>query len=150
MAAQDCQKTGGNVADKEISIASRGFSELTQNWIGSSHGHSIPSLKISCKSVSCFLVILLTKKQTKILIGNNTPYWGWGNNNNNNNTKDNLYCAVIMAEGVRQWRPQTMTTNLMKFIMSPLRRHIFVCFMAKSAFWRGFSALAPYTGVGPK
>jgi len=27
--------------------------------------------------------------------------------------------------------------------------HIFVCFMAKSAFWRGFSALAPYTGVGP-
>jgi len=34
-------------------------------------------------------------------------------------------------------------------IMSPLRRHIFVCFMAKSAFWRGFSALAPYTGVGP-
>ena len=35
------------------------------------------------------------------------------------------------------------------FFMSPLRRHIFVCFMAKSAFWRGFSALAPYTGVGP-
>jgi len=29
------------------------------------------------------------------------------------------------------------------------RRHILVCFMAKSAFWRGFSALAPYTGVGP-
>ena len=29
------------------------------------------------------------------------------------------------------------------------RRHIFVCFMAKSAFWRVFSALAPYTGVGP-
>jgi len=23
------------------------------------------------------------------------------------------------------------------------------CFKAKSAFWRGFSALAPYTGVGP-
>jgi len=33
--------------------------------------------------------------------------------------------------------------------MSPLRRHIFVCFMAKSAFLRGFSALAPYSGVGP-
>jgi len=32
------------------------------------------------------------------------------------------------------------------FFMSPLRRHIFVSFMAKSAF---FSALAPYTGVGP-
>ena len=29
------------------------------------------------------------------------------------------------------------------------RRHICFCFMAKSAFWRGFSALAPYTGVGP-
>ena len=25
--------------------------ELTQNWIRSSHGHSTPSLKISCKSV---------------------------------------------------------------------------------------------------
>ena len=36
-----------------------------------------------------------------------------------------------------------------QLFMSPLRRHIFVCFMAKSAFWRGFSALAPYTGVGP-
>ena len=34
-------------------------------------------------------------------------------------------------------------------IMSPLRRHIFVCFMAKLAFLGGFSALAPYTGVGP-
>jgi len=30
---------------------------------------------------------------------------------------------------------------LLVIIMSPLRRHIFVCFMAKSAFWRGFSAL---------
>jgi len=37
----------------------------------------------------------------------------------------------------------------MNIFMSPLRRHIFVCFMAKSAFWRGFSALAPYTGLGP-
>ena len=35
------------------------------------------------------------------------------------------------------------------FIYVAARRHIFVCFMAKSAFWRGFSALAPYTGVGP-
>jgi len=37
--------------------------------------------------------------------------------------------------------------------MSPLRRHIFVCFMAKSAFFwgggEGVSALAPYTRVGP-
>ena len=29
------------------------------------------------------------------------------------------------------------------------RRHIFVCFMPKSAFWRAFSTLDPYTGVGP-
>ena len=44
-----------NVADKEISIAaSRGFSELTQNVIRSSNGHSTPSLKISCKSVQPF------------------------------------------------------------------------------------------------
>jgi len=35
------------------------------------------------------------------------------------------------------------------FFMSPLRRHTFVCFMAKSAFLGGFSVLAPYTGVGP-
>ena len=31
--------------------ASRGLSELTKNVIRSSHGHSTPSLKISCKSV---------------------------------------------------------------------------------------------------
>jgi len=36
-----------------------------------------------------------------------------------------------------------------KFYYVAARRHIFVCFMAKSALWRGFSALAPYTGVGP-
>ena len=39
--------------------------------------------------------------------------------------------------------------SVVHLFMSPLRRHIFVCFMAKSAFWIGFSALAPYTGVGP-
>jgi len=44
-----------NVADKEISIAaSRGLPEFTQNIIRSSHGHSTPSLKISCKSVQPF------------------------------------------------------------------------------------------------
>jgi len=35
------------------------------------------------------------------------------------------------------------------YIYVAARRHICFCFMAKSAFWRGFSALAPYTGVGP-
>jgi len=30
----------------------------------------------------------------------------------------------------------TESVNLL--IMSPLRQHIFVCFMAKSAFWGGF------------
>jgi len=44
-----------NVADKEISIAaSHGLPELTQNVIRSSHGHSAPSLKISCKLVQLF------------------------------------------------------------------------------------------------
>jgi len=39
-------------AHKEISIAALcGLSNLTQNWIRSSHGHSTPSVKISCKSV---------------------------------------------------------------------------------------------------
>ena len=40
--------------------------ELTQNVIRSSHGHSTPSLKISCKSVqqfSCNLADIETKKE---------------------------------------------------------------------------------------
>ena len=44
---------------------------------------------------------------------------------------------------------QIHISNASSLFMSPLRRHIFVCFMAKSAFFGGFSALAPYTGVGP-
>ena len=36
-----------------------------------------------------------------------------------------------------------VTSELVELIMSPLRRHIFVCFMAKSAFLGFFSALAP-------
>ena len=72
--------------------ASRGFSELTKNVIRSSHGHSTPSLKISCKSVQLFsLLILLTNKQrnkqinkyTKKSIENNTQspmYRGRGKN----------------------------------------------------------------------
>jgi len=44
-----------NVDDKEISIAaSRALPELIQNVNRSSHGHSTPSLKISCKSVQPF------------------------------------------------------------------------------------------------
>jgi len=51
---------------KEISIAaSHGFSELTQNWIRSSHGYSAPSLKIHANRSNRFLVILLTKNQRK-------------------------------------------------------------------------------------
>ena len=58
-----------NVADKEISIeASRGFSELTQNVIRWSHGHSTLSLKFRTNRsshfarISRFVVMLLTKK----------------------------------------------------------------------------------------
>jgi len=60
--------------------ASRGFLEFTENWIRSSHGHSKPSLKISCKSVQPFS---LANKETKKSIANNTPfpmYRGRGNN----------------------------------------------------------------------
>ena len=45
--------------------ASRGFSELTKNVIRSSHGHSAPSLKISCKSVQPFSRNLANKKTKK-------------------------------------------------------------------------------------
>jgi len=66
---------------KEISVVvSHGFSELTQNWIRSSHGHSAPSLKITCKSVQSFSRNLANKetnkqtnKGTKKSIENNTP-----------------------------------------------------------------------------
>ena len=52
--------------EKDISIAaSRGFSELTRNWIWSSHGHSTPSLSISCKSVQPFSRNLANKKTKK-------------------------------------------------------------------------------------
>ena len=43
--------------------ASRGFSELTQNWIRSSHSHSASSLKISCKSVQPFSRNLANKER---------------------------------------------------------------------------------------
>ena len=63
-----CESTTNPVPVLRIA-ASRGFSELTKNVIRSSHGHSTPSLKISCKSVQPFarnLVNKETKKQTKI------------------------------------------------------------------------------------
>ena len=45
--------------------ASRGFSELTKNVIRSSHGHSAPSLKISCKLVQPFSRNLAEKETKK-------------------------------------------------------------------------------------
>ena len=45
--------------------ASRDFFELIQNWIRSSHGHSAPSLKISCKSVQPFSRNLANKETNK-------------------------------------------------------------------------------------
>jgi len=58
--------------------------ELTQNWIRSSHGHSTPSLKISCKSVQPFsrnVADKETNKERKKSVENNTPspYRGRGN-----------------------------------------------------------------------
>ena len=55
-----------------LCCASRGFSELAKNTIRSSHGHSTPSLKISCKSVQPFSRNL-ANKETKKSIENNTP-----------------------------------------------------------------------------
>jgi len=48
-----CESTTNPVPVLRIA-ASRGFSELTQNWISSSHGHSAPSLKISCTSLHTY------------------------------------------------------------------------------------------------
>jgi len=45
--------------------ASRGFLELTKNWIRSSHDHSTPSLKIWCKSVQPFSRYLANKETKK-------------------------------------------------------------------------------------
>jgi len=39
--------------------------ELTRNWIRSSHGHSTPSLKISCKSVQPFSRSVADKERKK-------------------------------------------------------------------------------------
>jgi len=55
--------------------------ELTQNLVRSSHGHSTPSLKISCKSVQQFsrnVADKETNKERKKSRKNNTPspYWG--------------------------------------------------------------------------
>jgi len=59
----------------------------------------------------------------------------------------------LLAERDPDWRAWVVAPlisfQLVTVIYVAARRHIFVCFMAKSAFWRGFSALAPYTGVGP-
>ena len=64
--------------------------ELTQNWIRSFHGHSTPSLKISCKSVQPFCRNVAdketnkeTKKERKKSLDYNTiprPLPGRGNN----------------------------------------------------------------------
>jgi len=59
-----CESTTNPVPVLRIA-ASRGFSELTKNVIGSSHGHCAPCLKISCKSVQPFSRNL-ANKETKI------------------------------------------------------------------------------------
>ena len=59
-----CESTTNPVPVLHIA-ASRGFSELAQNWTTSSHGHSTPSLKISCKSVQPFSRNLANKERKK-------------------------------------------------------------------------------------
>jgi len=46
-------------------VKSRGFSDLTQNWIRWSHSHCTLSLKISCKSVQPFSRNLANKETEK-------------------------------------------------------------------------------------
>ena len=59
--------------------------------------------------------------------------------------------AERKGEQTPQWKilPTPLGSSLLSAYYVAARRHICFCFMAKSAFWRGFSALAPYTGVGP-
>jgi len=79
--------------------ASRGFLELTQNVIRLSHGHSIPSLKISYKSVRPFFRNLAekeTKKETNKQIDQKQypMYWGRGNNG---------YAARMFSDNTKDW-----------------------------------------------
>ena len=73
-------------------------------------------------------------------------------NNGNRTNNQNVNCLYQDCD-INMLTRNTLDCDQYNYspciVMSPLRRHIFVCFMAKSAFWRGFSALAPYTGVGP-
>jgi len=63
-----------------------------------------------------------------------------------------LFWKTWKSQGIEKWSGKIgkirEKSGKMNYYVAA-RRHIFVCFMAKSAFWRGFSALAPYTGVGP-
>jgi len=59
-----CKSTTNPVPVLRIA-ASRGFSVLTKNVIRSSHGHSTPSLKISCKSIQPFSRNLANKETNK-------------------------------------------------------------------------------------
>jgi len=59
-----CESTTNPVPVLRIA-ASHGFSKLTKNVIRSSHGHSAPSLKISCKSVQPFSRNLPNKETKK-------------------------------------------------------------------------------------
>jgi len=62
-----CESTTNPVPALRLA-ASRGFTELTKNVIRSSHGHSTPSLKISCKLVQPFSRNLANKETKKIHI----------------------------------------------------------------------------------
>jgi len=65
-----CESTTNPAPVLRIAVSS-GFSELAQNAIRSTRGHSTPSLKISCKSVQPFSRNL-ADKETKIQINKQT------------------------------------------------------------------------------
>ena len=65
-----------HVINKQAVVRGTTNTAPTRNVIRSSHGHSTPSLKISCRSVQPFshnLADKETKKQTKKLLDYNTP-----------------------------------------------------------------------------
>ena len=78
--------TGSNLITNKLTFdPPTRLPELTQNVIRSSHGHSAPSLKISCKSVqplSRNVADKETNKETKKSPENNTPSPDRGRGNN--------------------------------------------------------------------
>ena len=93
-------------------VASCGLPELTQNVTRSSHGHSTPSLKISCKSVQPFsrnLADKETKKQRKSLNYNTLSPYREGEGNNKSSVNEYVLATNYRLRHTRlYWRTEVM------------------------------------------